>query len=1635
MRSYHQFYIDGQWVSPVQGGTPVEVINPATEEIAGTIRLADADDVERAVSAAHRAFATYSCTTLEQRIELISSIAQVYEQRLDDLAMAISEEMGAPLHTVARPMQAPLGLWHLRTALALARDYPFKKQQGNTLIVKEPVGVCALITPWNWPMNQIMCKVAPALLAGCTMVLKPSELAPFSPQILCEILEAAGVPAGVFNMIHGDGALIGPMLSSHPLIDMVSLTGSTRAGVSVAKQAADTVKVVSLELGGKSANIILDDAPLAQAVTDGVLGMMRNTGQSCNAPSRMLVPAAKLAAAEQIAAAAVLKLVVGDPQSPSTTTGPVSNARQYERVQTMIQAGIDEGARVVVGGCGRPDGLTRGYFARPTVFSGAKNTMRIAQEEIFGPVLTMIPYASEEEAIAIANDTVYGLSGFVYGGTIEHARAVAERLRTGMVHLNGASVDPGAPFGGYKQSGVGRGVPLASMSSSRPRPLWAVRHELRTPGCAALMGTSEHGNTQNHRRYGVNDYASSTDTMARRVRCIIVCGLWLVFLTAICTGPRLLAQAGSATGTIRGTVFDPQGAAVGHATVTVTSPSTGGVRTVETSPDGAYQVQSLNPGTYTIQVDAPGFEKLIARQLEVSVGQFVVYDAHLRVGASTSVVEVLGSSAPLIDVDQTQQANTINERQQENLPNISRNFAAQVFTLPGVVDSNAPSVQDPAIGTGYQSSGFSFGGGNGRSNLFTIDGGQNDAGSGAPRVPHVPQDSVQEFQVNRNAFGPEFGYTTGSAINVITKSGTNSYHGKAFEYFHDQRTDSANYFNSFGPTAGSKPFEQSEIFGGSLGGPIKSNKLFFFTSYERQKLDSSVVVNLLQTQAAQGLAGQSNGYNGSSCPAPVTQLCYFTQLANSGDPTLMAVGAGSLASPVFSPLEDPIYRALISPNSGTFDGNAAGGAVQAAPNQNGRYNNWVTRADYQPNSTNNFSLRFSLSRESNQVLGAGGVPRFTSVLQQNRDYTITGDWNHTFNANLVNTVRVQVVPFSSSDNRTPHGGAEFDLGSLGVQGTPFDFPYNQSQNQYQFDDDLSLTKGRHNLKFGESYRPVQYDIFQAFLFGGEYQYFDGAVSFIVLQAPTIQRRLAAFNLTHGYSLTGPATTNLSASQLYVAGLPLVLLQGSGQGQYNATTQPVGFYGQDSWKVTHTLTLDYGARFDIYHEPASYPTTYFGSPRFGAAWDPRGNGRTVLRAGGGLFVAPLPFIIPFTSTVLGGAGDHIFASAVTAPGSTRQLIGAGRTERSIATPANPNPALTLEQLSAVGIDVVRPGPDQHNGAFFSVSPRFKSPYSVQASASVAQQLAQNLSLELGYIFYHGVHIQQIQEGNFVRDTDLPVDPFVGPYYVPRPGSTFGTPNSQIIQNDETTSDGSSSYNGLTASLTKRYGHGLQFQANYTFSKAIDNTSDFSSQSTPFRPDLLRLDRGLSDFDIRHSFVANAVYTSPRYHAGGGLASLLYSDFVIAPIVSVRTGVPFTLLVPGIASNGITAHPNEARPFREARNLGSGPGFSTWDMRISRGIPLKRESPLRLDLIAQSTNILNHTNFTSVQNIFPNTAVTDATGLTTSALVQTREGTVDLLNGPYGYKGFRPHGPSELTSPLAFKTASTPRQISFGVEFAF
>ena len=454
MKECMQFYINGEWVDPVDPKS-LDVINPATEEVIGKIAMGNSQDVDKAVAAAKEAFESFSQTTKEERLALMGKILEVYQSRYDEIAETISSEMGAPLW-LSKAAQAATGAGHFGTFMEVLKNYNFDEDKGTTRLRKEPVGVCGLITPWNWPINQIACKVAPALAAGCTMVLKPSEVSPLNAVIFTEVLHEAGVPAGVFNLVNGDGLSVGEAMSSHPDIDMMSFTGSTRAGVAVAKASADTVKRVSQELGGKSANIILDDADFNKSVAGGVTGCFMNSGQSCNAPTRMLVPADRQDEAVAIAKATAEATLVGDPKEVAAGgIGPVVSEVQFNKIQGLIEKGIEEGATLVAGGPGKPEGFNAGYYVKPTIFSDVSNDMTIAREEIFGPVLSILPYKDEEDAILIANDTEYGLSGYV-SGSQEKAQKFAEKFRSGNVHVNGAGPDFNAPFGGYKKSGNGR---------------------------------------------------------------------------------------------------------------------------------------------------------------------------------------------------------------------------------------------------------------------------------------------------------------------------------------------------------------------------------------------------------------------------------------------------------------------------------------------------------------------------------------------------------------------------------------------------------------------------------------------------------------------------------------------------------------------------------------------------------------------------------------------------------------------------------------------------------------------------------------------------------------------------------------------------------------------------------------------------------------------------------------------------------------------------------------------------------------------------------------------------------------------------------------------------------------------------
>jgi acyl-CoA reductase-like NAD-dependent aldehyde dehydrogenase len=447
-------YIDGAWVPSTGKGT-IDVVNSTTEEVMGHIPAGTAEDVDKAVKAARKAFESWSSTSVEERAKYLTRITEGLQARMDEIATLVSQEVGMP-KSLSLLVQAGLPLMDFQNTASLVSEVQFEEQVGNSLIVREPVGVVGAITPWNYPLHQVAAKVAPALAAGCTIVLKPSEVAPLNAFVLAEIIDDVGLPAGVFNLVTGTGDVVGEAMSAHPDIDMISFTGSTRAGKRISEVAAATVKRVTLELGGKSPNVILDDADLEQAVADGVAKAFLNSGQTCSALTRMIVPRSKLAEVEAIAKATAEAFTPGDPFGESTRLGPLVSEAQRERVRGYIKKGEKEGARLVTGGAEAPEGLEQGYFVRPTVFSDVTTDMTIAQEEIFGPVLSILPYDDDEEAVRIANDTIYGLAGGVWSGDAERAKAVARRIRTGQVEVNGGSFNPMAPFGGYKQSGRGR---------------------------------------------------------------------------------------------------------------------------------------------------------------------------------------------------------------------------------------------------------------------------------------------------------------------------------------------------------------------------------------------------------------------------------------------------------------------------------------------------------------------------------------------------------------------------------------------------------------------------------------------------------------------------------------------------------------------------------------------------------------------------------------------------------------------------------------------------------------------------------------------------------------------------------------------------------------------------------------------------------------------------------------------------------------------------------------------------------------------------------------------------------------------------------------------------------------------------
>ncbi len=1032
----------------------------------------------------------------------------------------------------------------------------------------------------------------------------------------------------------------------------------------------------------------------------------------------------------------------------------------------------------------------------------------------------------------------------------------------------------------------------------------------------------------------------------------------LIALTLTIASPAF-AQADVSTATLKGTITDPTDAVVPGATVHAKSLERGIVRTARTDSEGGYQIQLLQPGLYEIRVEAAGFRAQVANNVELLIGQIVVYDLRLTVGEVTNEVSIT-ADAPLIEVERTHQANTVDQRQVENFPNISRNINEYIYTLPGVTNSDAPRAQFP--GFTFGTTGFSIGGSNGRTNLITIDGGENEYGSGQQRIRRLSVETVQEFQVNRNAFNAEFGFTAGSAVNVVTKSGTNRYHGSGFVYYRSQKTGARDFFDR----GDRKAFDQRVYPGFTFGGPVIKNKMFFFTGYEHTKFD----------------AARFRSYTGNpALLAPgAAQSAYLTTLETGPNANANTRRIAANLRNALTVTNNPNAVRLLTSNEGTF----------TAPT---RFHTLTARLDYQVTQADSLSARFTFSDENLDNLGEGNgqAPSNSSTLSY-RDYTTVVNYNHTFGANLVNQLRAQLAPNNAAQtiSKDPTG-TNIVISGLASFGRNSVAPFLFLQDRYQFEDILAWSRGKHNLKFGASYRPFFYTVRNEIGFSGIWTF---AAGFPLTSAVPAADRAALTG-----PLAPPATTVLSALQAFSNGLPAQWQQGFNNPQASARAHYFGSFAQDSWKALPRLTLDYGVRVDYFGEPDPINQQTRVAPRVGFAWDPFGDQKTVIRGGGGLFYAPVNFQTFTSPSLQNEEGRNITISIRTATGAQSAPalwaygVGLGRL---------PFTGLSQAEVNAFGIGT---GPGQPGRRVLVVDPDYENAYSIQGSFGVTRQLMRNLSLDVAYQVYRGVHLPLAHETNY-RESGV-VNEF---------GPQFVRIDPNIAQRAFFSSIGNSIYHGMTASLSKRFSGAFQLQVNYTFSKTIDDTVDFNSTFNPFIPTRLFLERGLSVYDIRHNFVASGVFRSPfKRGAGHNFISRALADITLSPIVFLRSGIPFTLRI-GRDVNGDT-YVTYDRVLYAARNTGLGPSFYNTNLRLTKLFFLRKDRGLRVEFIAEATNLFNQTNFLSVN---------DVVGADPVLLARLLQG------GPYNLKGDRT---LPRTAPLGFTSAASARQFQFGLKLVF
>lgn len=1046
--------------------------------------------------------------------------------------------------------------------------------------------------------------------------------------------------------------------------------------------------------------------------------------------------------------------------------------------------------------------------------------------------------------------------------------------------------------------------------------------------------------------------------------------LALVLLCAI-GSTVVLAQADAANSTLKGTVVDQMGAAVSGATISVRNTERGLERSVKTDSEGAYRVPLLQPGVYEVRVTADGFQPETLKRVILTVGQIDVRDIKVQAGNIKEAVNV-SDSPPLVETERTQQSDTIERRQLANLPNLSRNFTSYIFTLPGVADVSAARVQQTRVAP-VPTSGFSVGGGNGRGNYVSIDGGENDSGVGSLRVRNLSVEAVQEFQVNRNAFAAEYGFTAGTAVNVVTRSGSNAFHGSGYLFYRSEKTAARDPLN----TTGQKAYERRWSPGFTFSGPLAKNRAFFFTSFEALKYD----VARLRSYTSNTALLQPTG----------AQQAYLRTLesganANADTRRIAAQLRSTLATTSY-----PTTMQLLQSSEGRF----------IAPT---RMYNWTTRLDYNPSARNFFSGRFTFAKENNNLLGGDNVQSPTdAILELLNDYTTVGTWGHIFNNSVVNQLRVQYAHDNYRQVSAAPTSALVRIVGLIDYGRVLTIPSITRQNRFQFDDTLSWNHGPFDYKFGVSYRPVDANLINELGFGGTWQFTAGQ---------PLSRALSPADLS---LLTGPLApppdTTLTSLQAFNFGLPSLWQQGFGAPGFEAWQQNLGTFGQVSWRVTPALTLNLGARLNFDGEPEPLDRNVSVSPRVGFAWDPFGKGKTVVRGGFGTFYAPVSLQALSAATLQSDNGQFInlqSRSLTDGAQSTQALWAYG-----VGLGKLPFIALNDQDVRAFGII---PAPGQPNRRIAEAAADYDNPYTVQASVGVSQQIGSDLVLEISGQMYHGVHLPIAIEGNY-RETGQ---------FVPVPGipgsDLFGP---QLTRIDPTlaqkiihSSEGNSIYYGLTASLLKRFGEGFLFRASYSYSKAIDDVLDFTGASTPYLPTRRYLDRGLSAYDLRHSFVASGSYQTPfKSGRGNGWIERALADITLSPIVTLRSGFPFNLYI-GRDVNGDLNSTD--RPFHAPRNSGKGENYYSVDLRVSKRFYLSQESLKSVELIAEATNLLNRANFLRVNDVVCGTAA--------------QPGFINgcdpkFLLGPFDFKGDPSLPP---TAPLGFVTAASARQFQFGLK---